>query len=106
MVSILGFAGHLVAVKNYLALLWYQESSHRQLTRKQRSPAVVQLNDVYRNGQLAVPMAHSLLATVPDYRAFILDLDFWKTQHDRKYAFQRSGPVGEKRRTTQLGLIS
>lgn len=74
MVSILGFAGHLVAVKNYLALLWYQESSHRQLTRKRRSTAVVQLNSVYRNRQLAVPMGRSLPATVLGYRAFILDL--------------------------------
>lgn len=70
MVSILGFAGHLVAVKNYLALLWYQESSHRQLTRKRRSTAVVQLNSVYTNRQLAVPVGHSLPATVLDLPSF------------------------------------
>ena len=73
--------------ENCLALLWYQESSHRQLTYKRMITAVVPFNSVYTNRQLAAPVDHSLPTTVLDYRAFILDLEFRKPQNDRKCAF-------------------
>lgn len=82
MVGILGFAGHLVSMKNYLALLWNQEGSPRQPTRKRRSAAVVRLDSVYKNRQLAAPAGHSLPTPLLDYRALILDFEFWKTQPD------------------------